>query len=117
MRQNKNRTRHSQEIQFDIDNSIYRLYRNLKPVNWAGPDAVWVKPVSRSWIRKRSHPGIGLDGPDDGNVYTSNDLVAYYDSPGLNPFREGGGSGVSDIQGARGPGSGLSLYSDVDLMY
>lgn len=74
------------ELQFSIDPAIYDRYRNLRPVNWSGPDAIWFKtgnPLSAHWQLHSSSKGIGADGPDPGNASIGRDLIAYYDNPGL----------------------------------
>ncbi len=74
------------ELQFAIDPAIYESYRNLRPVNWSGTDAIWFKSgdlFSSPWQRHSSSNGIGADGPDPGNSKITQDLIAYYDNPGL----------------------------------
>lgn len=74
------------ELQFLIEPATYDKYRNLRPVNWSGSDAIWFKtgsPITGLWQRHSASNGIGADGPDPGNASVSRDLIAYYDNPGI----------------------------------
>jgi hypothetical protein len=74
------------ELQFTVDPATYERYRNLRPVNWSGTDAIWFKtghPLSSPWQLHRSSKGAGADGPDPGNSSVGRELIAYYDNPGM----------------------------------
>jgi hypothetical protein len=74
------------ELQFSVGPGMFDQYRNLRPVNWSGTDAIWFKsgdPLSSPWHLYRKSGGIGLDGPEQGNAFVGMGLVAYYDNPGL----------------------------------
>jgi hypothetical protein len=74
------------ELQFSIEPATYDRYKNLRPVNWSGTDAIWFKsgnPLTAHWQKFSSSNGIGADGPDPGNSSIGRDLIAYYDNPGL----------------------------------
>jgi hypothetical protein len=75
------------ELQFTISEKARREYRNLRPVQWAGPEAIWVKygnPISGAWQTVSRSLGTGSDDPMPESVATRPDMIAYYDSPGPN---------------------------------
>ena len=77
------------EIQFSIPQAVRRQYRNIRPTQWSGTEAIWVRsgaPLMGKWQIHRQGPGTGLDDPLAPNIVSRNDLVAYYDSPGPDVF-------------------------------
>jgi hypothetical protein len=83
------------EIQFRFDFSSFPGFR-FKPVQWAGPDAVWVKrgdPLSATWDSPVSHPaGTGPDDPLEDVIFRGPNVVAFYDSPGPYVYELGAGN-------------------------
>lgn len=75
------------ELQFEIDPSVHATHRDLRPMQWAGPEAVWVKqgdPGTSAWSLLNSNDGAGADAPAPENVFSSPATIAYYDAPGPN---------------------------------
>lgn len=75
------------ELQFAIDATVKNSYRNLKPVQWAGTESIWLKdgPVlGGKWRKYRSGPGTGSDNPESVNIISNATLIAYWDAPGPN---------------------------------
>jgi len=75
------------ELQFAVDSAAHRNYRNLRPVQWSGPEAIWVKygdPFAQTWQVISKGPGTGSDNPKPEFIAVRPDAIAYYDSPG--PF-------------------------------
>src|SRR5438477_285006 len=49
------------ELQFTVEPATYDRYRNLRPVNWSGTDAIWFKsghPLTAHWQLHSSSKGI-----------------------------------------------------------
>lgn len=77
------------ELQFDINPAVASRYRNLRPKQWSGTDAIWVKRGSilgGKWNLKRHSRGSGEDSPESVNIVTRNKVIAFYDSPGPNVY-------------------------------
>jgi hypothetical protein len=75
------------ELEFEIDSDIYATYQNLRPMQWAGPEAIWIAygtPIPPSWQLQSSSNGSGADAPLAESVFTSPEAIAYYDLPGPN---------------------------------
>jgi hypothetical protein len=75
------------ELQFEIDASARTTHRNLRPVQWAGPEVIWVRrehPLTGPWSVFRQSGGTGSDDPLPENVVSSPALISYYDAPGPN---------------------------------
>jgi len=75
------------ELQFEIDPAATKSYRNLRPKQWAGTEAVWIKtghPLTVQFTLHRRSNGSGADDPEAQNIFTSPTLIAYYDAPGPN---------------------------------
>jgi hypothetical protein len=75
------------ELQFTVDPSVKTGYRNLRPLQWAGTESIWVKdgPVlGGKWRKYKSGPGTGSDNPESVNVVSTGTVIAYWDSPGPN---------------------------------
>lgn len=74
------------ELQFEITPDVHTQYRDLRPRQWSGPEAVFKKqggpPLGTPWIRVLSGPGTGADDPMPQNILTTPGLIAYYDAPG-----------------------------------
>jgi uncharacterized protein with LGFP repeats len=50
------------ELEFEIDSNIYATYQNLRPMQWAGPEATWIAygtPIPPSWQLQSSSNGSG----------------------------------------------------------
>ena len=83
------------EITFNVtDAKIASQYRNVRPYQWSGPEAIWIQTVSEdtkeyNWTVNKSGPGTGEDLPAPENTKYkpasggSPGIVAYYDNPGL----------------------------------
>ncbi len=74
------------ELQFQIDPSALSQYRNLRPVQWLGPDVVYAKrgsPLTSPWQTIRRASGNDWDNPESANVVRQGNIIAYYDSPGI----------------------------------
>jgi|GEM_PF-6098283 hypothetical protein len=75
------------ELQFEINAAVHTTHRNLRPVQWAGPEAVWIRrdnPLDGPWSVFRQGQGTGPDDPLPESILTTPPLIAYYDSPGPN---------------------------------
>lgn len=75
------------ELQFELDASAHSTHRNLRPVQWAGTEAIWIRrnsPLDGPWSLFRQNAGTGPDDPLAPNIVTTPALIAYYDSPGPN---------------------------------
>lgn len=73
------------ELQFRIPPSVRQQYRNIRPTQWSGTEAIWVRrglPLEGEWQSHRQSLGAGLDDPSSQNIVAQNNLIAYYDSPG-----------------------------------
>jgi hypothetical protein len=74
------------ELTFKVtDATVTQRYRNLKPYQWSGPDAIWLQRGTAAWTLYRSTQGGGADPPLDENWQTTMPTIAYYDNPGLQP--------------------------------
>jgi hypothetical protein len=77
------------ELQFAIPSSVSQKYAEITPMQWGGPEAIWVKyghPLNPQWIKQFQSRGCGPDDPEKENVARSSGTLAYYDSPGPNIF-------------------------------
>jgi hypothetical protein len=84
------------ELAFDVDANARQKYRNLRPTQWSGTEAVWIKqgvpPIGDAktspWRLHKSGPGSGLDDPLPENCKDTGTQIIYFDSPGTNllPF-------------------------------
>jgi len=75
------------ELQFEIDAAVLTTHRNLRPVQWSGTEAIWVRrnhPLDGPWTAMRQSRGAGSDDPLPVNIVTTPNVIAYYDSPGPN---------------------------------
>ncbi|NJN36219.1 MAG: hypothetical protein HC794_03125 [Nitrospiraceae bacterium] len=75
------------EFQFSVTEKAQHEYRQLRPRQWAGPEAVWVKygnPLTARWEQVSRNNGRGRDDPEQESIVTRADRVAYFDSPGPN---------------------------------
>jgi hypothetical protein len=75
------------ELQFTITQNVRNKYSNIQPTQWSGPEGIWIKEgdvLTGKWRRIRSGAGTGLDDPEPQNILLAEDIVAYYDSPGVN---------------------------------
>jgi hypothetical protein len=77
------------ELQFDIPSNVSQKYAEIKPVQWGGPEAIWVKyghPLEPQWIKHFQSRGCGYDGPEPENVVRNASTLSFYDNPGPNIF-------------------------------
>jgi len=75
------------ELQFSLAADARTRYRNLKPLQWAGTESIWLKegPVlGGKWRMHLNGPGTGSDNPEPANIVNKGNLIAYWDSPGPN---------------------------------
>lgn len=108
------------ELQFTIQPAAHLFFRDLRPIQWGGPEVVWIKqgnPVTANWIRHRSSNGIGADGPDPNNVARAGDVLAYYDNPGPDTafFRDNRPSRIRSIQNFTGWVAGTPLAGGPEI--
>jgi hypothetical protein len=97
------------EVRFALGSARSR-YRDLRPRQYSGPEAVWIKrghPLTGPWINLRRSEGTGWDDPESESVTNEPGRIAYYDSPGpnLGPMvasREGRPSRVYVVQNFTG---------------
>jgi hypothetical protein len=75
------------ELQFKIESSAVAQYRNLRPVQYAGPEVIYGKrgsPLTSPWQTIHRSQSTGWDNPVPENVVSRGNIIAYYDSPGIN---------------------------------
>lgn len=75
------------ELQFAVDPTVKNAYRNLRPVQWAGTESIWLKEgpiLGGTWRKYKSGPGSGSDNPESVNIVNTGAVIAYWDSPGPN---------------------------------
>lgn len=75
------------ELQFSLAADTRTRYRNLKPLQWAGPESIWLKDgplLGGKWRLHLSGPGTGWDNPEPTNIVNKGTTIAYWDSPGPN---------------------------------
>lgn len=75
------------ELQFYVSDPALFQHYDFHPVQWAGPEVIWVSygdPATPTWQEHLRSEGAGLDGPEPQNVAISRKqgIIAYYDSPG-----------------------------------
>jgi hypothetical protein len=73
------------ELQFDLDPSGFQRYRNLNPIQWSGPEAIWLKdgnPLFSPWQPIHQSQGTGFDKIEPQNIKRQGNVIAYYDNPG-----------------------------------
>lgn len=74
------------EVRFAL-NSARSQYRNLRPRQYSGPEAVWIKrgqPLAAPWTNLSRSEGTGWDDPEPQSITNQPGRIAYYDSPGPN---------------------------------
>jgi len=73
------------ELQFELEPSVHTTHRNLRPVQWSGTEAIWVRrehPLTGPWTAVSQNQGAGPDDPLPQNILTTPTLIAYHDAPG-----------------------------------
>lgn len=75
------------EAQFDLNAAAVRRYHDLRPRQWSGTEAIWIKRgdiLGGKWELKSQSRGAGDDSPLPENVLIKKNVIAFYDSPGPN---------------------------------
>ncbi|WP_375494031.1 hypothetical protein [uncultured Nostoc sp.] len=94
------------ELQFEIDLAIFNQFHNFRPLQWAGPEAVWIKqgnPLTEQWQSLRQDSvGDSWDNPLPPFVFKQDNLVAYADTPGISLGPHAHNSQVHVIQNFTG---------------
>ena len=74
------------EMQFSFDADAKARFPGMKIIQWAGPEAIFVKEgalLEGPWKTHRSGMGSGDDTPDPDNVLRHATGFAAYDNPGM----------------------------------
>jgi len=73
------------ELQFAIDPAARKIYKKIRPVQWAAPDSIRYRKdrSDPSWIVHSRRNDDQPDNPDPANSVDKGGVVAFYDSPGL----------------------------------
>ncbi len=73
------------ELKFEADRAALENYQNLQPLQWSGPESIWIKQgnfFENKWEKRLQTQGSGADNPLPQNVARQNNFIAYWDSPG-----------------------------------
>lgn len=93
------------EIVFPLDPGARTRYRELRPRQWSGPEAVYVKsgpPLGSPWQTRLRGPGSGPDDPLPQSQRVDNAAVIYDDSPGPSVLGYVGKTWIHGIQNFTG---------------
>jgi hypothetical protein len=93
------------ELQFEANSSALKNYRNIRPVQWAGSDSIWIKqknPLTQTWQESHQSQCSGPDDPLPDFIARQGSIVAYGDSPGPNMVKHFKNSRVCAVQNFTG---------------
>jgi hypothetical protein len=93
------------ELQFEANRSAMNNYRNIQPLQWSGPESIWIKRgdiFTQQWSNISQRQGNGSDNPEPESIAKEGYTIAYADDPGINIGSHGKNSRVCVVQNFTG---------------
>jgi hypothetical protein len=93
------------ELQFEANRSAMNSYRNIQPLQWSGPESIWIKKgdiFTQQWSNISQRQGNGSDNPEPESIAKEGYKIAYADDPGINIRSHGKNSRVYVVQNFTG---------------
>jgi hypothetical protein len=93
------------ELQFEANRSAMNNYRNIQPLQWSGPESIWIKKgdiFTQQWSNISQRQGNGSDNPEPESIAKEGYTIAYADDPGINIGSHGKNSRVYVVQNFTG---------------